>query len=242
VGRAGCSDFASLRLIPWRLAGFGPPGRIEVTVPRHERRRCPGIVVHETKAWDRIARTRRFGIPVTGPARTVLDICALSTRDMLTPLRALDEMRRRALAGWPELLETLVRHAVQGRNGVVMFRRILAKRMGRIAPGGEFARLFLILLETALMPEPVCEHEVRPGGHRYFIDLAYLAAMVGIELDDSSHRTEKALAEDPIRQARIESLGWIIIRFTWRRFIEDPHGVIREIHAAFVVRALLLAY
>ena len=219
----------------WRM-GFPSTGRIEVTVPRGVR--LPhrnGVIVRETKAWDLIDRQTRFGIPVAGPARTVLDVCAWGTD--LDGLRALDEARRLGLVQWPELWECLIRHACRGRNGIRRFRRVLVRRHGRKAPGGEFARLFLVLLDEMGVLEPQCEYEVWADGHHYFIDLAYPELMVAIELDDSSHLTEKALEEDPIRQERLERAGWQVIRFTWREFIDEPMRVLARLRAVLASAA-----
>ena len=220
----------------WRLNGFSPPGRIEVTVPRGTRlARRPGVTVRETKAWDLVDRQTRFGVPVADPARTILDVCAWGTD--LDGLRALDEARRGSLVHWPQLWECLMRHACRGRNGIRRFRRVLVTRNGRTPPGGEFARLFLIILADMGFPEPECEVKVVVDGHRYFIDLAYPRLMLGIELDDSSHRTEKSQHDDPIRQARLERAGWRIIRFTWKEFRDEPFAVIVALRRALAVAA-----
>ncbi len=225
----------------WRLDGFGPPGRIEVTVPRPNRRWGAPVTVHQTKAWDLIGRTTRFGVPVTGIARTILDVCAGSMRDVVPPLRALDESRRRGLVTWPELWETLVRHACRGRNGIRMFRRILATRHRRTPPGGEFARLFLLLLEEAGLPEPECEHPIVADGHKYFVDLAFVAVKVAIELDGRGHDSEKSLEEDPARENRIKLEGWLVLRYTWKRFINEPLAIVAEIRAALASCPAVLA-
>ncbi len=215
----------------WRLEGFGPPGRIEITVPRGTRlARVPGVIVHESKAWDLVGRTTRFGVPVAGIARTILDVCAWGA--YVDGLRALDEARRRHLVDWPELWETLIRHACRGRNGIRLFRRVLVRRNRKTPPGGEFARLFLIMLEASGFPEPECEVRVTVEGHTYFIDLAYPGLMLGIELDDSSHDTEKAEEEDPVRQARLEAAGWHILRFTWWELTHETHRVIATMREA----------
>jgi len=55
------------------LWGFGPRSRLEVTVPPGRCPRRPGIVVHRAALADR-HRTVRHGIPVTTPARTLVDL------------------------------------------------------------------------------------------------------------------------------------------------------------------------
>lgn len=150
--------------------GFGPTGRIDVTTPRHQRRRkIVGAQVHETLDVELMATQLRWGIPVTGPARTVLDVCA-GVDDDLIALGALDEMLRRRLVTWEELWECLVLHARRGRNGVARFRRILVKRWGKRGPRGVFVRTVQALLTDAGLPEPVPEHPVKAGQGRYRLD------------------------------------------------------------------------
>lgn len=57
----------------WNL--LEPPGLIHVTVPGHAaRRRRPGLRIHRSVTLDSEQVTRRRGIPVTTPARTLLDL------------------------------------------------------------------------------------------------------------------------------------------------------------------------
>ena len=49
----------------------------EVTVRSAARRSHPGLIVHRTKTLDPVDRTRERGIPVTAPARTLLDLAAI---------------------------------------------------------------------------------------------------------------------------------------------------------------------
>jgi hypothetical protein len=220
----------------WGLEGFGPPGRIEVTVARHSRpRRRPGVVVHETRAFDLLGPTRRFGIPVTGPARTLLDVAAVA-RGEPEVLRALDEIRRLGLAAWPELWEALLLHARQGRRGIRRCRAAMDKRYGRSVPHTEFARLFLRVLERAGVPEPVSEHSVTAGGHRYRLDAAYVDRRIAVELDGRGHLTEAAYAADRARDNALELDGWIVLRFTWDRLASAPHEVVADVRRALAVR------
>src|SRR5580765_7910536 len=163
------------------LDGFRAPGLVDITTPRHRRRAVVGVRVHETLDDHLLGRTVRGGIPVTGPARTVLDVCWIAEDDE-TGLRALDEMLRRRLVTWPELWECLVLHARRGRNGVARFRRLLGLRWGRRVPHGTFARTVQALLRDAGLPEPLAEHPVNARGDRYRLDLAYPDLRIGIEL------------------------------------------------------------
>ncbi len=219
----------------WGLDTFGPVGIVDVLVPRHGRpRRRPGIRYHESLAFDLRGETRRYGIPVTGIARTVLDVCA-AVDDDFRALAALDDTRRRSLATWDELWECLILHARRGRNGITRYRRVLDRRWGRSVPHNQFARLAERLFEDAGLPELTHEYEVAVAGHRYRIDLAYPDLKIAIELDGRGH--EMLFDEDPIRTNRLETAGWLVLRFTWRRLIEDPGGMAADVLLARRLRS-----
>jgi hypothetical protein len=218
-------------------SGFGPVGRIDVTIPRHQRP-APraGIRYHESLAYDLAGATTLKGIPVTGPARTVLDVC--SVVDDFRALAALDDTRRLKLASWPELWECLILHARRGRNGIARYRRVLDKRWGRAVPANEFARLVERLFEDADLPAPQHEFSVTVSGHHYRIDLAYPDLLIAIELDGRvAHDNERSFDEDPVRRNRLELAGWLVLNFTWRRLVEDPAGLVADVCAARLLRS-----
>jgi very-short-patch-repair endonuclease len=73
---------------------------------------------------------------------------------------------------------------------------------------------------------------------KYYIDLCYPQWMIAIELDGGEgHRHEKAFEDDPIRNNQLVVAGWIVLHFTWARFVSDPAGVVREILAAIKLRS-----
>jgi len=219
------------------LEGFRSPGRIEITTPRHFRRIIAGAQVHETLDADLMGIRRRRGIPVTGPARTVLDVCWV-VGDDLTALGALDEMLRLRHVTWPELWECLVVHARRGRNGVARFRRILVRRWGKRSPRGVFNRTVDALLVDAGLPAPEPENPVVIGGAKYILDLAYPELKVCIELDDKgSHMTDLAFESDRIRENQLTLAGWLVLRYTWDRLVSEPDVIVAEVRAALRLRS-----
>jgi hypothetical protein len=219
----------------WGLEGFGPPGRIDVTVPRprHPDRR-PGLAVHRTRAWHLVDRRIRRLVPVTGPARTLVDLCAVA--DDGEAVAALDEIRRLRLASWAELWEALVRHAVRGRSGVARYRRALDRRWGRRVPDTTFARLFMAMVDEAGLPTPEAEHVVRHGRGAVRVDLAYPRRRLAVELDGKgTHHTERAFEADRSRDNRLRLAGWTVLRYTWHRFTTEPAAVVAELRDALVL-------
>ena len=75
----------------WRLLP-PPEGPIDVTVPsKSGRRRRPGLRVHRCESLEPGHTTRRFGIPVTSPVRTVADLRrAVSPQELRRAIRQAD--------------------------------------------------------------------------------------------------------------------------------------------------------
>lgn len=219
------------------LHGFeqiGEPASVEITVPRHRRPRArTGVKVHESLAFDFAQPTVRYGIPVTGVARTILDIAPMFHK----PIRLLDDALRQRIVSWDELWDCYLAHNVTGRN-VLPFRRILLERDGNTPPGGEFARRMAEMLTGAGLPMPVFEHRVVIAGHEYYLDLAWPPRMVAVECNDAgSHHMPKAFRRDPMKRNRCEGAGWLYSEFTWWDMVHESAEVVAQVAAALAVRA-----
>lgn len=60
----------------WCLEGFGGAA-LEMTVDIERAPEVPGVIVHSSTQMALAGRTKRHGVPVTGLARTVLDLAAV---------------------------------------------------------------------------------------------------------------------------------------------------------------------
>lgn len=212
------------------------PGIIDVTVPRHRRPRSrPGVQFHESRQFDIAVAGAKVldGLPVTGVARTILDSCSVLP-GFPDRLDLFDEARRLKLVDWDELWDCLVVHTGRGRRGLQRYRDVLLTRDGTAPAGTKFPRRVGLLLESAGLPTPVCEHPVKHDEGVYFLDLAYLAPRkVAVEcIGRIGHDFERAFEDDPVRRNRLQLLGWIVIEVTWRRFVNAPESVVAEVMQA----------
>lgn len=211
------------------------PLRVEITVPRHRRpRRRPGVRVHESLAFDLAIPVVRYGIPVTGVARTILDCAPMFEK----PIGLLDDALRRRMVTWDELWGCYLAHNVAGRK-VRPFREILLERDGNTPPGGHFALRMADMLMAAGLPEPVFEHRVVIDGHEYFLDLAWPDRLVAVECNDAgSHDTPKAFRRDPMKRNRCQGAGWTYLEYTWWDTVHQSAEVLAQVATALeLVRA-----
>jgi very-short-patch-repair endonuclease len=217
----------------WCFEGFDP-GPIELTVPRMRRRIAPGLVHHGALAPADVAMVDR--IPVTTPARTLIDIASIAPCEDVEV--ALDDALRRGLVSIPRLrwrLDELGR----GRPGVGVIRELLLERDPSAGlPGSGFERRVIRMLRAAGLPKPALQHEVRTGGRRVaVVDLAYPDLRLAIEVDGYRwHSGKTRWQHDRRRSNALTLLGWRIIHVTWDDLTQRPDAVIQEIHAALAAR------
>jgi very-short-patch-repair endonuclease len=180
---------------PWR-------GPVHVTAKQSGKRR--GIVVHRAGSLDGCEITRHHGIPVTSPARTLVDLA-----DVLPP-RALE----RALA------EAQIRNLIpRGEIPSAPGRRIVARRTAPTRSDLEIR--FLALLDAHGLPGPLVNERVLG----YEVDMHWPEARLVVELDGYAfHGTRKAFEEDRARDAELQAAGWRVIRVT-DRGLDRPGSV-----------------
>ena len=132
----------------WRI-WRGERGRIEITRPRWVRAR-KGLQIRVARlAHDKV--TSHQGIPVTTPARTLLDLAAVVTAPQLE--RAATEAEIQRLRSALSLEALLERYP--GRAGTPALRALLQSRaIGRNVTKHELVLRFLAFLDAHGLPRP----------------------------------------------------------------------------------------
>ncbi len=208
----------------WRLRG-AEAGEPEITVPAT---RCPtlrSVVVHRTDRLDPPDVSRRVGIPVTTPARTLLDLGAVATQEVVES--ALEDALMRRLVSFALLNSTLERLGGPGRRGAAVLRALVEERDPATAP--THSRLedeLWRVLRRAGLPEPVRQCEV--AGVR--LDFAYPQIRLGMEADSRIwHGRRLDVQRNSDKGNVLVARGWRVLHFTW--------GDVRR-RAAYVVDAV----
>lgn len=228
---AAISHLAAARL--WRLVGF-EPGAVELTVPRGRDRTGPGVV--HRNALAAVDRTTIDGIPVTTPARTLIDIAAVA--DAAAAEEALDDALRRGLVSASRLRRRLDALG-KGRPGVGVMRRLLrARDPAGAVPESVFERRLLRALNRGGLPNPILQYEVHAAGRLVArLDFAYPEALLAVEADGYRwHSGRMAWKRDRQRSNDLILLGWRIIHVTWDDLVERQAAVIDVIGDALALR------
>lgn len=185
----------------WRVSGFRP-GRIEIAVPPGRSNRNALARVHRTEEVDWVVRD---GVPVTRPARTLVDLAGVVGGQLLE--EAVDDVLCRRLCRLDQLW------APPGRRGSRTLRAVLEAWNGDALPAGVAEMRVVRQLLAAGLPDPVRQHEIHHGGQFVArVDLAYPDDRLAIELDGFRwHAGRGPFRSDRLRRNRIEAAGWRLL-------------------------------
>jgi very-short-patch-repair endonuclease len=167
--------------------------------------------------------TREYGIPVTTPIQTLIDMSLRLDRPGVE--RMINEADRYNLTHPPHLREALDARA--GEPGVARLRRILDRRTFRLTKE-ELERRFLPLARKAGLPAPltgqfVNEFEV----DFYWPDLGLIVETDGLRY----HRTPAEQARDRLRDQTHTAAGLTPLRFTHEQVRYEPEHVLAVLKA-----------
>ena len=211
----------------WGLTPYPPRGPVCVTVPPGKARDRDGIRVHRAELTRRDIRST-YGLPVTSPPRTLLDLSSSLEEGELESLVAEAEYRR--LARRSELQDQLTRNP--RKRGARVLRRVLGLPGGpqRTRSGGE--RAFLRLLRR----EGIAGFEANARVAGYEVDFLFRDANLVVEIDGyDGHSGRVAFERDRLKGARLTAAGLSVMHVTGRQVNDDPAGVIQRLRAALGV-------
>ena len=202
------------------------PAVIHVTVRgRAGLRSRDGIRVHRPRALPDDEVTALRGLPITTPARTLLDLAATARSAAIAV--AVDRAEQLRLIDFAELHSLLTRYP--GRAGTPSLKAVLAAYAGPADVRSHLERLVHHLCEQHRLPAPqvnvVIEGSVR--------DFAWPRQRLVVEADSYAwHRSPAALNTDRERDVALTLAGWRVLRFT--------HAQVTR-RRAWVARSLAMA-
>jgi very-short-patch-repair endonuclease len=199
----------------------------EVTVVGTSPRSHRGVRVHRSLVLDRGDITRREGIPVTMPARTLLDLASVFDYSRLRrATRQAQSLRRVSI---PQLVDILGR--LGARRGSRKLARVVATGPAPTRSELEDAVLDLILRGGFVHPQ--VNEALRRSGRRVVPDFRWPEQRLVVEADGAAwHDNQLAREDDAERQALLEAHGERVLRVTWDQAIARPGQTLARIRAA----------
>ena len=201
---------------------------VEVTLPERDLRRA-GVRVHRvTLEPDEMAETD--GIPVTSPARTVLDLAATAPRRVLE--QALAQGERADIVSRDELRALAERRP--NRRGVVFLRHLLDGSGSPALTRSEAEKRFLALVRKGGLPRP--ETNVKVG--RYEVDFLWRSQGLAVEVDGYAFHSSKPRFEaDRRRDIDLAGHGIQVLRVTWQQVTGEREATLVRLTKALVQKA-----
>jgi very-short-patch-repair endonuclease len=210
---AGCAVVSHLTAAA--VFGLGvAPLLPHVTVPVGASARSRLARVHRAPL-DARDLTHLMGMPVTTASRTIVDVAMLLPRQAFFDL--VDTALQRRLATRDGVLSVGDRLATdrgrRGRAALLLDDALSVWTPGPAPDSPAEMRMIRRLVEWGFrMPER--QHVVRDANRRFVarIDLAWPDSKIGLEYDGVEAHGPRRVESDDRRQARLEALGWHIVR------------------------------
>jgi predicted transcriptional regulator of viral defense system len=205
------------------LWGLCPPptGPVDIIAGRAAHSRDGIRVHHDTLHPADI--TTHHQIPVTSPARTLLDLATRTTPRELD--RAVNEARVLHLVTDLSLDEQFSRYQRHRGTAAVKEATKAEPRLTR----SEAERRLLELIRAAGLPPP--ETNVRIAG--YEVDFLWRAQRLIVEVDGYAfHSARSSFERDRRKQADLAAAGLRVATVTWQQLIEETIAVVARLATA----------
>jgi very-short-patch-repair endonuclease len=209
------------------LSGFLPDydGPIHVTTRRHGGR-PPGITVHTTVRLERRDTTRRCDLPITTPARTLLDVA--ERPDHLE--RAVEQAFALKRVSERQLRDVIARHP--GRCGAKTLVALLDYRGDAGFTRSKAEEILRRLIRIARLPQPAVNAKL----HGYEVDFFWRGERLIVEVDSWKHHSDRRSFEnDRAKRADLQARGYTVLPITARQLADEPEATIARIAAALAL-------
>jgi hypothetical protein len=199
----------------------------DVTVVGTSHRRHRGIRIHRTTRLDPTDRREHEAIPVTAPARTLLDLAS-----MLDAQRVRRAVRRALGTGKVTIRQLgLVLDRYQGARGCKVLRQAILSGASPTRSDAE-SDVLDVVLDAGFAP-PDVNRPLLINGRRPVPDLRWPSQRLILEIDSTAWHTDPlARADDRERQALLEAHGETVLRVHWQDAVLRPSKLVADLRDA----------
>lgn len=211
----------------WMLRGYSG-GAIHVTLPSKSTSLKKIRRHHSLLPADEV--TVEGGIPVTTVPRTIFDLAATESVDVIKNLVRESEFRH--LYDGLSLWDLVERYP--GRRGVRKVRAVL-EGLKEEPSGRKRSRLeerFAPFLQGHRLPLPRFNDWILVGNRDFQVDCHWPGTNEIVELDGwEGHGTRSAFRDDRARDRYLRVAGYSITRITWAQLDDEPDQVAADLRA-----------
>jgi hypothetical protein len=222
-------------LLPFDGFRLSPPFHLVTLRDRNVRR--VGVVIHTSEQLDLLDRETVFGLPVTAPARTLIDLAGMAPRDALTA--ALDGALRDGLISEDFLHRRINALRGKGRYGIPTLLEVIEGVEITRGAHSWLEREVLRLLDAAGVALPVPQEVLGRRGDRLIrVDFRFPGTPIVVEaLGYRWHRTGAQMRIDAERANRLTMDGYLVLQFTYSHVVERPDYVVDSVSEALATCA-----
>lgn len=227
-----------------RLHRLGPieGDPVDLIVGRGQRRALRGTRRFQLDDLAPTHVTSIGGLPLTTPARTIVDAASV-----LTLVRLERIVENAEVTGQCPVAKVAVTVDELRRRGKPGVRRLMVV-LDRLGPAEQFPHSELErycdrVIDLAGLPTPVHEHPL-PGGHGLsgFVDRTWPEARLIVEADGRRWHTRRSqIALDHDRDLAAAQAGYQIVRLIWERLTQDADATAAALRRIYDQRVALLA-
>lgn len=187
--------------------------------------------VHQARELlpEHVVRVR--GMPVTTPARMILDVAAIEPARQVG--RLLDQAWGRRLVSLGSVWAVLQQVRGKGRRGVAVVEQLVVERLGTKAPDSALELRFEDILRRHGFDLP--ERQVDLSDHAGWFsraDFCHRRAGYVVYVDgDAFHRSLTDVASDDLQTRRAKALGYRVERFSEVEVLFDERTIVRRMRA-----------
>lgn len=191
----------------------------------------PGVRIHRTKAVAQQDIRWRHGIPVTSPARTLLDLAGVF--DDFELEAALSAALRRSAVRPTQIIDVIARnpHA----KGVRKLRTLVEAAAKPHDTRSDYERQLLALIREAELPLPRTNAYVGP----HMVDMLWPDLKFVVEFDSwSFHGDRSSFEQDRLRDQVLSTADHQVMRVTARHIDHTPTALVARLAAIMTARRL----
>ena len=229
AGSTGCISHRTAAQL-WGLEGV-KHDKIEMSGRIHQRNHGHWLLFHRTAPISRQMQRVRNGVPLTSPARTLVDLAGVCREDALE--QAMEHAFRRRISSVNEVHQVMRRIPSERIAGAGRVARLLERGVFDAETHSELERQALRMFRRFGLPEPICSHEIVADDLVLgFVDFAWPKAKVIVEAEGFQfHSGREAWEGDIDRYNAMTLRGWKVLRLTYADLHDPTRAFVKALKA-----------